>query len=65
MEAEARDFRARGLAGLEQRVLRRDVDLVSVDDELGHLIVPTYRVRRFKAVARCHSAIAGNRVNTG
>ena len=36
MEAEARDFRARGLAGLEQRVLRRDVDLVSVNDELGH-----------------------------
>ena len=36
VEAEARDFRARGLAGLEQRVLRRDVDLLAVDDELGH-----------------------------
>ena len=36
MEAEARDFRARGFAGLEQRVLRRNVDLFAVDDELGH-----------------------------
>ena len=36
VEAEARDFRARGLAGLQQRVLRRDVDLFAVDDELGH-----------------------------
>src|SRR5262249_8679979 len=32
MEAEARDFRARGLAGLEQRVLRRNVDFLAVDD---------------------------------
>ena len=40
VEAEARDFRARGLAGLQQRVLRRDVDLLAVDDELGHPSVP-------------------------
>src|SRR5262249_60228084 len=37
MEAEARDLRARSLARLQQRVVRRDVDLFAVDDELGHL----------------------------
>src|SRR5262249_16667833 len=37
MEAEARDLRARGLARLQQRVVRRDVDLFAVDDELGHV----------------------------
>jgi len=36
VEAEARDLGARGLARLEQRVLRRHLDLASVDDELGH-----------------------------
>src|SRR5262249_36452872 len=37
MEAEVRDLRARGLARLQQRVVRRDVDLFAVDDELGHV----------------------------
>ena len=37
MEAEARDLRARCLARLQQRVVRRDVDLFAVDDELGHV----------------------------
>src|SRR5262249_23265486 len=36
MEAEPRNFRARGLAGLQQSVFRRDVDLFAVDDQLGH-----------------------------
>ena len=36
VEAEARDFRARGFARLEQRVLRRNVDLFAVDNDLGH-----------------------------
>ncbi len=36
VEAEARNLRTRSLAGLEQRVLRRDVDLFSVDNDLGH-----------------------------
>src|SRR6266511_1986435 len=40
VEAEARDFRACGLAGLQQRVVRRDVDLFAVDDELGHRSCP-------------------------
>src|SRR5262249_58725732 len=35
VEAEARDLGARGLARLKKRVVRRDVDLLSVDDELG------------------------------
>ena len=39
VEAEARNLRARGFARLEQRVLRRNVDLASVDDELGHWLV--------------------------
>ena len=33
VEAEARDFRARHLGGLEQRVFRRDVDLDAIDDD--------------------------------
>src|SRR5262249_54426066 len=37
VEAEARDLRTCGLARLQQRVVRRDVDLFAVDDELGHL----------------------------
>ena len=37
VEAEARDLRAGGLAGLQQRVVRRDIDLFAVDDDLGHL----------------------------
>ncbi len=37
MEAEARDLRARCLARLQQRVVRRDIDLFAVDDELGHV----------------------------
>jgi hypothetical protein len=36
MEAEARDLRAAGLARLQQRVGRRDVDLFAVDNKLGH-----------------------------
>ena len=36
VEAEARNLRTRSLAGLEQRILRRDVDLFSVDNDLGH-----------------------------
>ncbi len=36
VEAEARNFRTRGFARLEQRVLRRDVDLFAVDNKLGH-----------------------------
>ncbi len=45
VEAEARNFRARGLAGLEQRVLRRDVDLFAVDDDLGHAACSLLRRR--------------------
>src|SRR6202035_2498057 len=40
VEAEARNFLAGRLAGLEQRVLRRYVDLFAVDDELGHAACP-------------------------
>ena len=40
VEAEARNFRTTGLAGLEQRVLWRDVDLSAVDGELGHAACP-------------------------
>ena len=36
VEAEARDFRAGRFRRLEQRELRRDVDLGAVDDDLGH-----------------------------
>ena len=36
VEAEARDFRAGGFASLEQRVLRRDIDFFSINDNLGH-----------------------------
>ncbi len=36
MEAEARDLGAGGLAGLQERVIRRNVDFPSVDDDLGH-----------------------------
>ena len=39
VEAEARNLGARGFARLEQRVLRRHLDLASVDDELGHWLV--------------------------
>ena len=41
VEAEARDLGARRLAGLEQRVLRRNLDLDAVDDELGHRWQPS------------------------
>jgi hypothetical protein len=34
--AKARNFRAGGLAGLEQRVLQRNVDFLVVDDQFGH-----------------------------
>ena len=34
--AEARNFGARGLARLQQRVLRGHIDLFAVDDEFGH-----------------------------
>ena len=37
VEAEARDFRAGGFASLQQRVLRRNVDLFAVDNELSHV----------------------------
>src|SRR6185436_13778898 len=40
VETEARNFRARSLAGLEQCVLRRNVDLFSVDNDLGHATAP-------------------------
>jgi hypothetical protein len=36
MEAETRNFRARGFAGLEQRILRRNVDLFAVNNDFGH-----------------------------
>src|SRR6202171_6544307 len=36
MVAEARNFRARDLAGLQQRELRRNIDLFAIDDEFGH-----------------------------
>ena len=37
MEAEARNFRAGQLGGLEQGVFRGDVELDAVNDDLGHL----------------------------
>src|SRR5262249_41459124 len=43
VEAEARDFRARGLTRLQQRVVRWDVDLFAVDDELGHVSATSAR----------------------
>ena len=46
VEAEARDFRARGLAGLEQRVLRRDVDLLP---STMSLVIASYLAHRFEA----------------
>ncbi len=36
LEAETWNFRPGDFAGLEQRVLRRNVDLSAVDDEFGH-----------------------------
>src|SRR4029077_13275511 len=36
MEAEARDLRAAGLAGLQQRIFGGDIDLPGLDDQLGH-----------------------------
>src|SRR5581483_10156771 len=39
MEAEARNLGARGLARLQQRVLRGNVDLFAVDEELGHRLL--------------------------
>jgi hypothetical protein len=36
VETEARDFRTRSFASLEQRVLHWNVDLFVIDDELGH-----------------------------
>src|SRR6201999_3974410 len=38
MVAEARDFRARGLARLQQREFRRHLDLFAVDDEFCHCL---------------------------
>ena len=54
VEAEARNFRARRLARLQQRVLRGDVDLRAVDDELGHrmFLAPLIRQQR-RADRRC------------
>ena len=56
VEAEARNLRARRLARLQQRELRRDVDLAAVDDDLGHrhysAATSTDRACRF-GVARC------------
>src|SRR6185437_14423683 len=37
--AEARNLGARGLARLQQRVLRGNIDLFAVDDELGHRLL--------------------------
>ena len=42
VEAEARHFRARGLARLEQRVFRRNVELFAVDDDLAHRSLPVF-----------------------
>ena len=36
VEAEARNFRAGGLAGLQKRVFGRNVDFLAVDDDLAH-----------------------------
>jgi hypothetical protein len=49
VEAETRDFRARGFARLQQRVLRRDVDLFAVDNKLGHVFL--LQVIQFGVVA--------------
>jgi hypothetical protein len=38
VEAEARHLGARRLAGLQHRVLRRNVDLDAVDEEFGHAV---------------------------
>ncbi len=38
--AEARNLRARRFARLQQRVLRRNVDLCAVNDDLGHSLRP-------------------------
>ena len=55
VEAEARNFRARRLARLQQRVFRRNVDLFAVDDELGHAACPSMAPQR----AVFHSCAAG------
>jgi hypothetical protein len=34
--AKARNFSARGLARLQQREFRGDIDLFAIDDEFGH-----------------------------
>src|SRR5262249_54372976 len=48
VEAKARNLRARGLARLEQGVLRRNVDLFAVDDELGHTCRPFVTLRALR-----------------
>ena len=53
--AEARNFGAGGFARLQQRVFRRDVDLATVDDELGHAACPSMAPQR----AVFHNCAAG------
>ena len=43
MVAEARNFGARGLARLQQRVLRGNIDLFAIDDEFGHSGLRSFR----------------------
>src|SRR5207302_4925186 len=52
VEAEARNLGARGLAGLEQRVLRRDIDFPAVDDELGHIAFTCCSLELYTFVSR-------------
>ena len=40
--AEARNFGAGGLAGLQQRVLRGYIDLFAVDDQFGHFALKSF-----------------------
>ncbi len=40
--AEARNFGARGLARLQQRVFRGNIDLFAVDDEFGHCALRSF-----------------------
>ena len=55
LEAEARNFRTRRLARLQQRVFRRNVDLFAVDNELGHAACPSMAPQRVVF----HSCAAG------
>ncbi len=52
MKAEPRNLGAAGLAGLQQRVFRRNIDLVAVDDDLAHRRAPRLvpRLRNWPAM---------------